>query len=148
MVSAFCVHKIQVPGTALTSLLRNGTFGKFTRSDDTSSTSGSGTSSSNDIVDRVYIDDNLASVPDINATGCDFYTFWYRTEVRRLALRLRLYTCSCGCIRNLIYCSFFMYLLAFLLRSIWIMRRGAIAFRTILTMRTREADTMGIVARK
>lgn len=71
-----------MPGTALTSLLRNGTFGNYTNSNNASSTSGSGDSSSNDIVDRVYVDDNLASVPDINATGRGFYTFWYRTEVR------------------------------------------------------------------
>ena len=84
---SFCPN-VQVPGTALTSLLRNGTFGNFTSSDDgASSTSGSGgsssssSSSSDDIVDRVYVDDNLASVPDINATGRGFYTFWYRTEV-------------------------------------------------------------------
>jgi hypothetical protein len=68
-----CVLDASVPGTALTSLLRNGTFGNFT-----SPESGG---DNGDVVDRVYVDDHLASVPDINVTGRGFYTFWYRTEV-------------------------------------------------------------------
>jgi len=34
-----------------------------------------------DIVGRVYVDCRLGDIPDINATGSGFYTFWYRTEI-------------------------------------------------------------------
>ena len=34
-----------------------------------------------DLAGRVYADNNLALVPDINTTGPSFYTFWYRAEV-------------------------------------------------------------------
>ena len=32
-------------------------------------------------LDFFLIDDNLASVPDINQTGSEFYTFYFRTEL-------------------------------------------------------------------
>lgn len=29
----------------------------------------------------MYVDENLATIPDINVTGRDFYTFWFRADV-------------------------------------------------------------------
>ncbi|GAB5353908.1 hypothetical protein AAMO2058_000074500 [Amorphochlora amoebiformis] len=52
-----------VPGTVFRSLLENGTFEGIDN-------------------DNIYYADNLAKVPDINATGRDFYTFWYVSTAR------------------------------------------------------------------
>jgi hypothetical protein len=57
-----------VPGTILTSLLRNGTFSNSSSSSSTATT----TSSNNaDPASEAYIDDNLSNIPDINATGVE-----------------------------------------------------------------------------
>ena len=54
-----CISAV-VPGTVLTSLLANGTY-NFT---------------------DPYFETNLASIPDINTTGPDAYTFFYSTRFR------------------------------------------------------------------
>lgn len=63
-----CVREATVPGTVLTTLVRNGTFGSF------------GVAGSSDLMDSLFVDATLSTLPDINATGAAFYTFWFRTE--------------------------------------------------------------------
>lgn len=67
-----CVLEASVPGTILTSLLRNGTFSNSSSTATTAKSRRWGQGGNNDAFDpasEVYIDGNLSNIPDINATG-------------------------------------------------------------------------------
>jgi hypothetical protein len=64
-LSTECIEAAPVPGTVLSGLLANDTFQLGTANN----------------TDAVFLDNTLSQIPDINASGREFYTFWYRTDV-------------------------------------------------------------------
>ena len=64
-----CVLDASVPGTILTSLLRNGTFGSVKPYLSKKTRNRNSASNDDDLAGRVYIDDTLSSIPDINITS-------------------------------------------------------------------------------